>query len=255
MTIIDKKLTWTSQQIAQHKTAASLLCQIMRASFDLIRQNPAVTEYKVQQFIVESYAKNGLVSDNDPPIVAFRENTSFVHYFPDQKTSKRLTKNSLIMIDIWARLNENSAPYADITWMAWYGGAVPAEIKAGFDIILQSRDQGLEIIRDGLDKGVVIKNSELGRAMEDITLSSDLQEMIPHSYGHSLGLKSCHGDTSKFGLLMSGSKMSLVNNMGYTIEPGIYVDGKYGFRSEIDFYIADGKLVVTTDIQEELEIL
>ena len=40
--------------------------------------------------------------------------------------------------------------------------------------------------------------------------------------------------------------------MGYTIEPGIYFENDFGVRSEIDFYISRGKVVVSGAVQKEL---
>lgn len=242
---------WTKKQISQYKTAADLLCKIMEQTFDFIRQNPTVTEYDVQQFIQSKYKQYGMVEDVDPPIVAFRESTANVHYFPEEATALTLTYNTLIMIDIWARLNESGAPFADITWMAWHGGEVPAEIQKGFDIILKSRDVGMDFIRNKLTANETIWNKDLGKATEEVTLSSDIQDLIPHAYGHSLGTTSCHGN---LGVIHGKSETSLLKQVGYTMEPGIYIDGKYGFRSEIDFYVTEnGNLEITTKVQRKLE--
>ena len=244
---------WTAEQIAQHKTAAILLCEIMNEAFEFIRQNPEVAEYEVQKFILDKYNDNDMTTESDPPIVAFSESTANVHYFPEKSTALTLKPDSLIMIDIWAKMNHPNAPYADITWMAWHGGEVPGEIQKGFDIILESRDIGLEFIRKKLNAGELIHNNDLGKAMEDITMSSDLQNFVPHAYGHSLGTTSCHG---KLGVIYSKSETSIINQVGYTIEPGIYIEGKYGFRSEIDFLVdKNGELEITTGVQRKLKIV
>ena len=244
---------WTDSQVSQHKIAADLLCKIMNGAFDFIRQNQTVTEFEVQQFIQSKYKQYDMLEDVDPPIVAFRGSTANVHYFPQKDTTLTLIDGTLIMIDIWARLNEPDAPFADITWMAWHGGEVPAEIKKGFDIILKSRDVGMDFIRKRLATNEIILNKDLGKATEGITLSSDIQDLIPHAYGHSLGTTSCHGN---LGVIHSKSSTELLWQVGYTMEPGIYVDGKYGFRSEIDFYVnKNGKLEITTDVQRKLEIV
>lgn len=240
---------WSDKQVVQHETAAKLLVKIMHECFDLMRHTPEISEYDVQKYILKKYKEYGMVSDKDTPIVAFRENTAFVHYFPKKSSAKNLSNDSLVMIDIWARLDETDAPYADITWMAWKGNEMPAEIKKAFDIVIKSRDIGMEFIRDKLAQGIEIVNKELGLATEEITLSSDIQEFIPHAYGHSLGTTSCHGN---LGVIHGKSGTMLLDKVGYTMEPGIYIEGRYGFRSEIDFYVTNGKLVITTDVQNEI---
>ena len=43
----------------------------------------------------------------------------------------------------------------------------------------------------------------------------------------------------------------LLTNLGYTIEPGIYIDEEIGMRSEIDFYISNSlELIVTSPMQK-----
>lgn len=243
---------WSKAQIKQHQIAADLLCRIMDETFEFIRSNPEITEYEVQQYIVAKLKENDMVEDADPPIVAFRQNTSFVHYFPVEKTAKKLEQNSLIMIDIWARLNQPDAPFADITWMAWHGGEIPTEIQKGFDIIVKSRDSCVDYLKKNSKKDV-LWNKDIAKSMEDIVLESGLQDFLPHSFGHSLGTSSVHG---KHGIILQNSKSSLPENVGYTIEPGIYIENKYGFRSEIDFYVSqDKELVVTTAVQEKLVIV
>ena len=54
------------------------------------------------------------------------------------------------------------------------------------------------------------------------------------------------------GIKKSNNSPILVNQ-GYTIEPGIYIKGEFGVRSEIDFYIdKSGKVVVTTGLEKNI---
>jgi len=44
-----------------------------------------------------------------------------------------------------------------------------------------------------------------------------------------------------------------VAHTGFTIEPGIYLPGKFGVRSEVDLYLADEEARVTTQpVQDEI---
>jgi Xaa-Pro aminopeptidase len=248
-----KRENWTKEQIDQHKKAARLLCEIKDEIFQLMRENKTITEYEVQDFIMARFKEKNLRTDPDTPIVAFRENTSYVHYFPEKESAIALKPNSLIMVDIWARLNEKNAPFADITWMAWYGDEIPEDVQKGFQTIISSRDNCLTYIKQALKTGIKLKNRELSRSMTRVVLDSGMQDFIPHGYGHSLGTTTCHGKKGRF---LDNSKLFTLKNIAYTIEPGIYVENKFGFRSEIDFYIDDkGKLNVTTEVQKELVLI
>lgn len=78
--------------IESHKKSAQILEKIFDEVGILICQNSKVTEYEIQQFIQSKFLENNHITDKDPPIVAFRENSGLVHYYPSKKTSKKLEK-------------------------------------------------------------------------------------------------------------------------------------------------------------------
>src|SRR3989344_1252976 len=114
-------MPWTNAQIENHKEAVKRLETIKAEVFSLIKKNPKIREYQIQKFILDAFKNTNLVTAPKTPIIAFRENTSFVHYYPKKGNDKQLKPNSLILLDIWARLEEDNAPFADLTCMAFYG--------------------------------------------------------------------------------------------------------------------------------------
>jgi len=142
-------MQWNQKKINNHIKAAKLLNKIKDEVLKYIAENYNITEYEVQQFILKQFKLYKLKTDNIPPIVAFRQNTSFVHYFPSQY-SKKITHNSLIMIDIWARLNQEDSPFADITWMAYKGKRAPDKIKKVFNNVVEARDKTVNFIGSSL---------------------------------------------------------------------------------------------------------
>ena len=240
---------WNDRQIEQHKKAAEILRMIVGEVFEYIQETPGVTEYRAVQFILKRFEQNGLITDH-APIVAFRENTAFVHYCPG-KRSKRIEPDSLIMIDIWARLREPRAPYADITWMGYYGKRVPERIEKVFRTVLRSRDTCIRLVRKKFRDGAPITGCEAHDAADRI-LNKEGYESV-HSTGHSLGFRSVHGGFPRLG---RQGTTALRKNVGYTIEPGIYIPGEFGVRSEIDFY-ADraGVMHITGEVQREMVMI
>ncbi len=240
---------WTKLQIEQHKIAAQILIKIKDEAFEFIKKQKNVTEYKVQQFIIKKYKENNLVTDKDPPIVAFDNNTSIIHYFPTKK-SKKLVKNTLILLDLWAKVKHPKAPFADITWMAYFGKKVPKEVLRNFDLIKDIRNSILRHLKKELKKSKIPKGYELEQITRRKLLKKGFKNKMNHYTGHCLGNKSPHGKQKH---LDPKNKSSLLKNLGYTIEPGIYLPNKHGVRSEIDFYITKNlKLVITTDVQKKI---
>lgn len=243
---------WTKEQVRKHQEAARRLLEIKDLVFAYLKKHQSLNERQLHQFILKRYKEFGLVTDEDLAIVAFGQNTANVHYFPG-KNSQRLKKNSLIMLDLWARLDKPRAPFADITWMAYCGKRIPAKIERVFTVVKQARDQGLKRIERELAKKKLPRGSTLDKTARDFIARRGLGKRFLHSTGHCLGFNTPHGDG---GGLTKHNKHPLLKNLGYTLEPGVYLKNKFGVRSEIDFYINDKmKLIITTDVQDKIIII
>lgn len=242
-------MVWSKEQIKDHVITARLHDKIMNETFDYIRDNKAnITEYGVQQFVMRRFEHYDLRIDMYRPIVAFGSNSDKTHAIPS-KISRKLRKNSVIMIDIWARMNKKRAPFADMTWMGYYGKP-PKKVAEVFDVVIKARNRCITFIKSKL------KNKELpiGKDCDDIVKKVIADEgyrgLMIHSTGHSLGTVSVSG---LFAGLSQRNKKRLTHNIGYSLEPGIYIKGKFGMRSEMDFYISkDNKMIITTKLQKSL---
>jgi len=244
---------WTNKQLKYHVDAAKLLIKIKDLTFDHIRKNHSISEYEVQQFILEKFVEYGLHSDKDPPIVGFGKHTATPEFYP-KKESSRLTPGTFILIDLWAKFENKEAPFADITWVAYHGNKVPKDILHVFDVAALARDKTLDFISKEL------RNNRIptGKSADNITrlaiVDAGFGSNIKHDVGHSLGTLRDHGGKPDW---LYPKNLSTLNKvLGYTIEPGIYLDGKFGVRLELDFYISkDDKLVVTTAIQKKIVLV
>jgi Xaa-Pro aminopeptidase len=248
-----KHMKWTKQQIEDHKKAAKLLGKIKDETFQHIKSHKNVSEFEVQEFVRSRFKKYNLKTDTWRPIISFRQNTAHVHYYASEKKAKKLKPESLVLIDIWVRLNKKGAPFADITWMGYFGKKVPAEIKNNFYIVIGARDRALEFIKKSLKQKIVPTGREIDNIVGNYLAKFGVREHFLHGTGHPLGFISDHG---RGVYINQKGKGRLEKNVGYTIEPGIYLKNKFGLRSEIDFYIDEKyKLIITTKMQKEIVIL
>lgn len=240
---------WKDIEIINHKKAAVLLNKVMHLVFQYIRDNHDVSEFTLQQFILQKYLELGLTTDKNPPIVAFRENSSEVHYYPNEK-SKSLKDNSLILIDTWAKLKTANSPFADITWMAFLGKNIPSEIQHIFDLVIDVREQLIFFLKNKLTKSVIPTGQEINELTKSLMTKLGYTNKANLYTGHCLGNYSAHGNKKN---INKYNDSSLLTNIGYTIEPGIYIKNKFGVRSEIDFYITKKlDLIITTEKQKRI---
>jgi len=242
---------WNNKQIQQHYKAANILYAIIRKTIEFIKKKKHVDEHEVQSFILEQMNSFDITMDGDKPIVAFGPNTSIVHYFPEKKSSKKLRNNTLILLDIWGRLKKSRAPYADMTMMFYVGKEIPRQYNQYFEYVCKTRDSIVKEIESSIKKGFYSIGKEMDSLARTILDKNKLAQYFLHGLGHSLGTTQPHGI---YAGLRRKSKKRLVNSLGYTIEPGLYIKGKFGVRSEIDFYIDKKRHVITTTpVQKKIQ--
>lgn len=262
-----KNKSWTRKQIEQHIEAGKILGLIKDEFAQFLKKEnhgakPALIEYECVQFIKKLYKKHGLVNDTpkESCIVAFNQNTNQVHYFASPTKHLSLTTNTLVLLDIWARLNESEAPYADATFMFYVKSKIKdqkakkelQQIQKTWEILLKARDNAIEHIRKEVKKGNMPRGLDIDRIAHDTIGENGLGQGIKHTVGHSLGLNSPHG-------LLPGINWKeykpILEQVGYTIEPGIYLE-TFGLRTEIDFYVDKAKgVIITTPLQRDIEII
>ena len=152
-------------QIASHQRAAAHCLRIKDEAFALIgtalRINRAITDYDVQQFIVDQFTAVNLDPDHDP-IVAVNAAAADPHYAPSSTNNSPICIGDMVLIDLWAR--ERNSPndcFADITWTAYCGREVPPKVKAVFDVVALARDAAVNVMQQRLQVGETIHGYEV----------------------------------------------------------------------------------------------
>jgi Xaa-Pro dipeptidase len=134
--------------------------------------------------------------------------------------------------------------------MAFYGATVPTAVQKIFNIVVDARDASINEIERHLQQKKLPIAGHIDTAARMYIAKHGHGKRFRHTVGHSLGFTSPHGQLAPLKL---SSKQKIFTNLGYTIEPGIYLEGKFGVRSEINFYISDDmKMHVTTPVQKEI---
>ncbi len=244
---------WSAKQLESHCKAVRRLESVKDDTFAFLKARKYVTEHEVQQFALDRFRTHGLVKrDNFPLIVAFGPNSDDPHHFPKPKGSLRLRPNTLVMLDLWGNLPGSSMPFGDITWMAFHGSKVPAQIQKVFDTVIHARNSAIEQAKRKLRDGKMPTGAEIHAAAEGVIRRCRFGKYIKHRTGHSIGTRSPHG----YGPHVNNKNDSpLLTNVGYTIEPGIYLPGRFGVRSEMNFVIQNGRFQPTTGLQKKLVLL
>ncbi|HEY6308068.1 MAG TPA: M24 family metallopeptidase [Candidatus Angelobacter sp.] len=246
---------WTEEQIQSHFAARDAIDAIVPEAFKEIgrrvRAN-GVTEYEIQQWIVEKFRRSGLIAD-DPPVVAVNANAANPHYEPRPQGSARIKKGDFVLLDIWAKQNTPNAVYYDITWTGVIGA--PSEKQAEiFKVVTGARDAGIKKVQDAFAAKRRICGWEVDQAAREHIASAGFGEYFTHRTGHSIGV-SVHGNGANMDNLETKDEREIIPNTCFSIEPGIYLPGEFGVRSEINILTRNGAAEVTGKIQRELVLI
>ncbi len=240
---------WNKLQISQHLEASKRVMEVHFAGFEFIKDNPDTNEFAVQQFIHKEFKKRKLVS-HAPQIVAFGPSIASPHYTPTKNKKQKLKENQLVEFDLWARLTTKGAPFTDMTWMGFYGKKLPAAQKKAFDVLLKARDTGVRYVKNRIKDKELPTGHDIDAATNKVLIDNGHKKHIKHSTGHPLGFVSPHGRGRN---INRTNVYSILENVPYTIEPGIYVDRKFGMRSEIDIMVTKKReFLFTSPVQKKL---
>jgi Xaa-Pro aminopeptidase len=247
---------WTDEQYRSHVTAANNVHQIIQEAFAevgrRVKADEPVTEYDIQQFMVRRFEEEGMTCDGDHPIVSVNANAASPHYQASAEKFSPIKRGDFLLLDVWAKLKTPGAVYADQTWTGFVGEEPSAEHVKIFSIVRDARDAAIEFVRDSVKAGREIKGAEVDDVSRGVIERAGYGEYFTHRTGHSIG-EEVHGNGAHIDNLETRDSRRIIPRTCFSIEPGIYLPGNFGVRSEVDVYVSDTDAEVTGQpIQTEL---
>jgi Xaa-Pro dipeptidase len=243
---------WDDAAIATHRAASERLYRIKDRAFQYVREKLSsrtpVHEYEVQQSMVGWFRDEGLVSDA-PPIVSAQENAGNPHYAPSGEQHRAIHPDEVVLLDLWGKLDQPGAVYADITWVG-YGGTPPEDVAKAFGVIVAGRDAAVAKVQAAVREGQDVQGWEVDRATRDVITAAGYGDYFIHRTGHSLG-QEVHGNGVHMDDYETHDDRTLVTGTGFTIEPGIYMK-TFGVRTEINMVVGPKSADVTGACQQAL---
>ena len=249
---------WSDGQLESHQFAAAALRRIVDEAFDHVREavskGKSLTEHGLQQFILSRIGDAGMVTSS-APIAAVNEHSADPHYAPAAARSSTITRDSLVLIDLWAKQATAGSVYADITWTAYAGATVPEKHRRVFGIVRQGRDAALEFVRAQMQAGQRPFGYEVDDACRRVIDAAGYGAQFVHRTGHSIG-EEVHGNGANIDGLETQDSRRLMPRTCFSVEPGIYLAGEFGIRSELDVFLTErDALVFGLPLQSELRPL
>ena len=200
-------------------------CSVLEKSLiDAISQlRIGITESEVAGIIEYNFKKNGAEKPSFDTIVAFGEGTAIPHY----KTSNNVLKSNVpVLIDCGCYYKG----YASDITRSFYFGIPNKEYESVFSAVYNAHVKAFNEITANM----TCKDADgiARRYLEGLGYG----DYFTHSLGHGVGVK-IHESPR----LSKNSLDILENGNVFSIEPGVYIDGKFGVRIEDTVYLQNDK--------------
>jgi Xaa-Pro aminopeptidase len=208
------ELRWIkdSDEIATMRRAAALGCRLFEEILGVME--PGMSEDAVAAELEYRARLAGAEAMSFPTIVASGERSALPH---GKASASKLPRRGFVTLDFGVVLDGYCS---DMTRTVHMGLATEEE-RAVYEAVLAAQEAGVAGVRAGVTSG------DVDEAARSVLRSAKLDKWFTHSTGHGVGLEIHEGPR-----LAAKQNQLLKPGMVVTIEPGVYMPGKFGVRIE-----------------------
>lgn len=246
---------WDDKKLTSHLFAAKVLDQTAKKTWEWIAEclkgGKRIDEYDIQQFILTAIHQSGCEMEG-MPICGVNANTANPHYIPEKGSALEVKQGDFILIDLWCKKREENSVYADITRVAVAAASPSPKQGEIFQIVRRAQKAATEFVQKKWEKGEKIQGCEVDRVCRSVIEGAGYGKFFTHRTGHNID-KQDHGSGANIDSLETEDDRYLIPRTCFSIEPGIYLPGKFGIRLEYDVFLQeDGKIQITGGAKEKI---
>ncbi len=184
--------------------------RIMEQTADFIR--PGMTEKEVEAFVLDRFRSLG---DTEPwAIIASGPNSALPHH---ASSGRQLADGEVVLLDLGAY----TGGYGSDMTRTFVLGPPPADFQRVYDIVNEARAAGIAASRAG------VSAESVDRATRAVIVAAGYGECFTHRTGHGVGL-----EVHEPPYIVEGNAVPLEYGHVHSVEPGIYLPGRFGVRLE-----------------------
>jgi Xaa-Pro dipeptidase len=247
----------TDAQIATHYAAGEKIDRILAAAWKHIgaqARSSGINEFTMVQWLSEALRREGLVWEHGPN-VSCGPNSADSHYEPTPENSRTIRRGDFVLIDIWGKPilapAQANAVYYDITWTGVVDRAPTDREQLVFSTVRDARNAAIQTIQQAYADNAPIAGWQADDAARAVISKAGFGPQFTHRTGHNIGPE-IHGSGAHLDNLETHDVRLLLPNTCFSVEPGIYLPGEFGVRSEVNMVTRPGKAEVTGPMQQEL---
>ncbi len=225
------------EELRHIRQSVRLSEKMMLLAFEQAR--PGLREDLLSRRIRFAAEELGGEGESFPNIVASGPNSSRPHHQPG---SRRLRKGEPLKIDLGAI---RRGYCSDLTRTPILGGAPPSGFEEIYEVCLAANQAAVKALRPG------VTGAEVDAVARELIAEAGYGEHFGHGLGHGVGLEIHELPT----LNQRATKTKLEPGNVVTIEPGIYIPGRYGVRIEDYAVVTENGARVLSTFPRELHVI
>jgi len=230
------------EEISNLRTACKIADQCLEEIVKTIK--PGTSEKEIA-FRIEFWLKEKGYDLSFYPIIAIDKNSAVPHYGTKAGNDEKVKKNSIILIDYGAKFEDY---HSDTTRMIFVGKPTSEMINT-YKILLNAQEKTIERLKT--DNNPVSVDQFCRQQLTSHYSLATNHSSYSHSTGHGVGLR-----IHEFPKISFTSTDVLLLNQVVTIEPGVYINNKWGMRIEDTVLIKEkGEIEVLTKFSKKLLII
>jgi len=224
-----------ADEIAKMRMAAGVGCELFEGMLRYLEAG--LTEAQVAATLEYAARLAGAEGMSFDTIVASGVRSALPH---GRATGAKLPKRGFVTLDFGVILDGYCS---DMTRTVHMGKAMPGE-RDVYDSVLEAQEAAVAAVAPGVTAG------EVDEAARSVLRRVKLDKYFSHSTGHGVGLEIHEGPR-----LAAKQKQVLEQGMVITIEPGVYMPGRFGLRIEdMVLVTAKGGEVLTPSVKAWIEL-
>jgi len=224
-----------ADEVEKLAKVSAIVDKVMNDFVSIVPQK--FTEKEAEGKLLELFKKHGSEKFSFEPIIAYGANAANPHHLNSNAVPQ---SGDCIIIDIGGVTDD----YCSDTTRTVFLGEPCEEAKKIYELVRKANEAAIAKVKPGVTLG------EIDRAARAVIEEAGYGEYFTHRTGHGIGI-----EVHELPSVSDGNAMKLEPGMAFSIEPGIYMEGKYGVRIEDIVIVTEDGCRVLNQYPKEIQII